>query len=77
MIRIIASPLGAEGPAININTGSTRIDSVFARKPPAEWRGGFLEEDTPAWDYFVDTDETFGNEDVAIIVQRDPVIFDA
>jgi predicted RND superfamily exporter protein len=35
-----------------------------------------LEKGTPAWDYFVDTEETFGAEDVVIIVLRDPDIFD-
>ena len=35
-----------------------------------------LEKGTPAWDYFVDTEETFGAEDVVIIVLSDPEIFD-
>ena len=35
-----------------------------------------LEKGTPAWDYFVETEETFGAEDMAIIVLRDPAIFD-
>jgi predicted RND superfamily exporter protein len=35
-----------------------------------------LEKGTPAWDYFVATEETFGAEDVAIVVLRDPDIFD-
>ncbi len=35
-----------------------------------------LEKGTPAWDYFVATEETFGAEDVAIVVLRDPEIFD-
>ncbi|MGB5453067.1 MAG: MMPL family transporter, partial [Sedimenticolaceae bacterium] len=35
-----------------------------------------LEKGTPAWDYFVETEETFGAEDVAIVVLRDPDIFD-
>ena len=34
-----------------------------------------LEKGTPAWDYFVETEETFGAEDTAIIVLRDPDIF--
>ena len=34
-----------------------------------------LEKGTPAWDYFVSTEETFGSEDTAIIVLRDPDIF--
>jgi uncharacterized protein len=36
---------------------------------------GMLEKGTPAWDYFVATEETFGSEDVAIIVFRDPDLF--
>jgi len=35
-----------------------------------------LEKGTPAWDYFVETEEMFGAEDTAIIVLRDPDIFD-
>ena len=35
-----------------------------------------LEKGTPAWDYFVATEETFGAEDVVIVVLRDPAIFD-
>lgn len=35
-----------------------------------------LEKGTPAWDYFVETEETFGAEDVVIVVLRDPAIFD-
>ena len=35
-----------------------------------------LEKGTPAWDYFVETEETFGAEDMAIIVLRDPAIFE-
>ena len=34
-----------------------------------------LEKGTPAWDYFVATEETFGSEDTAIVVLRDPDIF--
>ena len=34
-----------------------------------------LEKGTPAWDYFVETEQTFGAEDTAIIVLRDPDIF--
>ncbi len=34
-----------------------------------------LEKGTPAWDYFVETEETFGSEDLAIVVLRDPDIF--
>ena len=36
---------------------------------------GMLEKGTPAWDYFVATEETFGSEDVAIVVFRDPDVF--
>ena len=35
-----------------------------------------LEKGTPAWAYFVETEETFGAEDVVIVVLRDPAIFD-
>ncbi len=35
-----------------------------------------LEKGTPDWDYFVQTEETFGAEDVVIVVLRDPAIFD-
>lgn len=35
-----------------------------------------LEKGTAAWDYFVKTEETFGTEDTAIVVLRDPDIFD-
>jgi len=35
-----------------------------------------LEKGTPAWDYFVATEETFGAEDVVIVMLRDPAIFD-
>ena len=35
-----------------------------------------LEKGTPAWDYFVQTEQTFGAEDMAIVVLRDPDIFD-
>lgn len=35
-----------------------------------------LEKGTPAWDYFVQTEQTFGAEDMAIVVLRDPNIFD-
>lgn len=35
-----------------------------------------LEKGTPAWDYFVKTEQTFGTEDTAIVVLRDPAIFD-
>ena len=35
-----------------------------------------LEKGTPAWDYFVQIEETFGSEDLAIVVLRDPDIFD-
>ena len=34
-----------------------------------------LEQGTPAWDYFVATEETFGSEDGAVIVLHDPDIF--
>jgi predicted RND superfamily exporter protein len=34
-----------------------------------------LEKGTSAWDYFVATEETFGSEDVAIVVLRDPDLF--
>ncbi len=34
-----------------------------------------LERGTPAWDYFVATEETFGSEDVAVIVLGDRDIF--
>ena len=34
-----------------------------------------LEKGTPAWDYFVGTEQAFGSEDLAIIVLRDPDIF--
>lgn len=34
-----------------------------------------LARDTPAWDYFVATEETFGSEDVVIVVLHDPDIF--
>lgn len=34
-----------------------------------------LEKGTPDWEYFVETEETFGSEDTAIIVLRDPDIF--
>ena len=34
-----------------------------------------LEKGTPAWDYFVATEQTFGSEDVAIVVLKDPHIF--
>jgi uncharacterized protein len=36
---------------------------------------GMLEKGTPAWDDFVATEATFGSEDVAIIVFRDPDLF--
>jgi len=35
-----------------------------------------IERGTPAWDIFVDTQATFGSEDVAIVVLRDPAVFD-
>ena len=35
-----------------------------------------LERGTPAWDYYVATEQTFGTEDVIIVVLRDPDIFD-
>ncbi|MCP5300874.1 MAG: MMPL family transporter [Chromatiaceae bacterium] len=35
-----------------------------------------LERGTPAWNYFVSTEETFGAEDVIVVVLRDPDIFD-
>jgi predicted RND superfamily exporter protein len=35
-----------------------------------------LEKGTPAWDFFVSTEETFGSEDTVIVVLRDPAIFD-
>ncbi len=35
-----------------------------------------VEKGTPAWDYLVSTEETFGSEDTAIVVLRDPAIFD-
>ena len=34
-----------------------------------------LERGTPAWEYFVSTEQTFGTEDVIIVVLRDPEVF--
>lgn len=34
-----------------------------------------LERGTPAWDYLVSTEKTFGAEDLAVVVFRDPEIF--
>jgi len=34
-----------------------------------------VDKGTQAWDYFVETEETFGSEDLAIVVLRDPDIF--
>jgi hypothetical protein len=35
-----------------------------------------VEKGTPAWERFVETEKTFGSEDMAVVVLRDPQIFD-
>ncbi|MGB5773670.1 MAG: MMPL family transporter, partial [Sedimenticolaceae bacterium] len=57
------------------------IFSIFAATQLSQLRiqvsaESMLEKGTPAWDYFIATEETFGAEDVAIVVLRDPDIFD-